>query len=484
MAATESFTFRAAADRRARFARGRVWMLASGDILALTVAYGATFVAGDQIAPPAVTAPTWLLITLALIAVPVWLAVFTSYHLYDNDQHRITVASFDEVGDVFHALLAGSLGFLLLAQVLRRLEDWWIYSALEAALFLIGALVLVPIVRGTLRTWVFPRVMRRRRALIVGGDGDAMRVHRKLQTHPEYGLDVVGFLADSPDPRLPEPVLGPTDAIASVVEEFDVDRILCAVPSETKQLVDLLRTVRRPEVQISIIPSYSEIFTSHAILDDIEGTPVVTLPEMRLGRSSRLLKRSFDVVVSGLALILLLPLFAVIAALIRIDSPGPVFYRQPRRGREGTTFRIVKFRSMYVGAEQKRSDVLHLNDVDGPLFKVKGKDPRVTRIGSFLRQTSIDEFPQFWNVLRGDMSLVGPRPFVVYEADQIAGWARRRLAMTPGITGLWQVLGRNDIPFDEMVKLDYLYVTNWSLWWDMKILCQTIPVVLGRRGAY
>jgi lipopolysaccharide/colanic/teichoic acid biosynthesis glycosyltransferase len=139
---------------------------------------------------------------------------------------------------------------------------------------------------------------------------------------------------------------------------------------------------------------------------------------------------------------------------------------------------------MRIGAEQERGDVLHMNEVDGPLFKIKGKDPRVTRVGAFIRKTSIDELPQLWNVLRGEMSLVGPRPFVVYEADQITGWATRRLDMTPGITGLWQVLGRNDIPFEEMTKLDYLYVTNWSIWWDFKILCQTIPVVLGKRGAY
>jgi lipopolysaccharide/colanic/teichoic acid biosynthesis glycosyltransferase len=139
---------------------------------------------------------------------------------------------------------------------------------------------------------------------------------------------------------------------------------------------------------------------------------------------------------------------------------------------------------MYTGAEAKRAEVLHMNEVDGPLFKIKGRDPRVTRIGAFIRKTSIDELPQFWNVLKGEMSLVGPRPFVIYEADQITGWATRRLDMTPGITGLWQVLGRNDIPFEEMTKLDYLYVTNWSLWWDLKIMCQTIPVVLGKRGAY
>jgi exopolysaccharide biosynthesis polyprenyl glycosylphosphotransferase len=270
-----------------------------------------------------------------------------------------------------------------------------------------------------------------------------------------------------------------------VVDEFEIDRVLLASSiASHEEMLDLVRTVRRPDVHVSIVPRYFEIFTSHATLDDIEGMPVVTLPPMRLGRSSRLLKRSFDVVVSGVALLLISPVLAAIAVAVRLDSPGPAVYRQPRRGRMGCTFRIAKFRTMAIGAETQRSEVLHMNEVDGPLFKIKGKDPRVTRVGAFLRRTSLDELPQLWNVLKGEMSLVGPRPFVVYEADQITGWASRRLDMTPGITGLWQVLGRNDLPFEEMTKLDYLYVTNWSLWWDLKILCQTIPVVLGKRGAY
>jgi lipopolysaccharide/colanic/teichoic acid biosynthesis glycosyltransferase len=160
-----------------------------------------------------------------------------------------------------------------------------------------------------------------------------------------------------------------------------------------------------------------------------------------------------------------------------------VFFRQPREGRGGRQFRIVKFRTMVDGAEARRFELAQLNDMEGegPLFKIK-EDPRVTRVGRVLRKWSIDELPQLWNVLRGEMSLVGPRPFVVHESEQITGWAGRRLETTPGITGLWQVLGRNDIPFDEMVKLDYIYVTNWSLWWDIKILVQTLPVVFARRG--
>jgi exopolysaccharide biosynthesis polyprenyl glycosylphosphotransferase len=473
-------------EARTGLKRGRARMLAATDLVALVGGYAVTYVAANMISPPAVIAPSRVLVLLAILAVPAWLAIFAAYHLYDHDGQRITVASFDEVGDVFHALLAGSLGFLLLAQTLRRLFEWQIFSAIEALLFVSTTLVLVPLGRGVLRSWVFPRVMQQRRALIVGTGSEARLVQRKLQAHPEYGLEVVGFVGGEGEADAVEgPILGVRDDVAQIVDELEVDRILLASSiAGHEEMLDLLRAVRRPNVEVSIIPRYFEIFTSRAILDDIEGMPVVTLPPMRLERSAELLKRIFDITVAGAILIVLAPVLALVALAIRFDSEGPALYRQPRRGRFGSTFRIVKFRTMRVGAEAQRKDVLHLNQVDGPLFKVKGRDPRVTRIGAFLRRTSLDELPQLWNVVRGDMSLVGPRPFVVYEADQITGWASRRLDMTPGITGLWQVLGRNDIPFEEMVKLDYLYVTNWSLWWDFKLLCQTIPVVLGKRGAY
>jgi len=434
-----------------------------------------------------VVAPGWALALLAVLAVPFWLAVFTAYKLYDNDARRITVSSFDEVGTVFHALIAGSLAFLVLDQVVRRTHDWRVYSAVEAAMFLSAALVVVPLMRGAIRSWVLPRAIAPRRALVVGTGPEARLVHGKLAAHPERGVEIVGFVAIDSEPRdLPAPLVGSLDDISRLVDELEIDRVLLASGQKghDEEMLELVRAVRRPDLQVSIVPRYFEIFTSHATLDDVEGMPVVTLAQMRLGSSSRLLKRSFDVVVSGGMLVLLSPLLAAIAIAIRLDSPGPAVFRQPRRGRGGSTFRIAKFRTMFVDAESRRSEVLHLNEVDGPLFKAKAGDPRVTRIGSFLRRTSLDELPQLWNVFRGEMSLVGPRPFVVYEADQITGWATRRLDMTPGITGLWQVLGRNDLPFDEMVKLDYLYVTNWSLWWDFKILCQTVPVVLGRKGAY
>jgi exopolysaccharide biosynthesis polyprenyl glycosylphosphotransferase len=246
-----------------------------------------------------------------------------------------------------------------------------------------------------------------------------------------------------------------------------------------------VREVRRPDVHLSIVPNFYELFASNAAIEDIEGMPVVSLPSMQFSRTVRTLKRTFDILASGLGLLVISPILAAAAIAIKIDTRGPVFFRQARHGRGGREFRIVKFRTMVADAEAKRFELAHLNEMEGggPLFKIHD-DPRITRVGAFLRKWSIDELPQLWNVLRGEMSLVGPRPFVVHESEQITGWASRRLETTPGITGLWQVLGRNDIPFEEMVKLDYVYVTNWSLWWDIKILVQTLPTVLKRQGAY
>jgi exopolysaccharide biosynthesis polyprenyl glycosylphosphotransferase len=346
------------------------------------------------------------------------------------------------------------------------------------------ALVLVPLARWAVRARVLPTLVRPRRTVIVGAGPVGRMVERKISTHPEYGLEVVGFVDDEGPEYGDAEVLGTTGDLTAVVEEHEIDWVVLAFSdAPVERMLELVRAVRRPDVHLSIVPRYFELFASNALIEDLEGMPVVSLPPMRLSRSVRVLKRSFDIVGSGLGLLALAPLFAVVAAAIRLDSRGPVFFRQLRNGRGGVPFRIVKFRTMVEGAESQRFDLVHLNQVDGPLFKIRS-DPRITRVGAVLRKWRLDELPQLLNVLRGEMSLVGPRPFVVHEADRITGWAGRRLESTPGMTGLWQVLGGNDLPFDEMVKLDYIYVTNWSLWWDIKILCQTVPLVLGRRGAY
>ncbi len=470
--------------RRRSLSRGRTSMLVGADAVALAAALAITYGVAEALAPPSIIAPDWLIVLLALLALPVWIAIFTIYNLYERQNRSISLATFDEVGELFHALLAGSLLFLLLSQVLRRTIGAEIFFPVEAAMFLGTALPLVLLLRGSIRSFVFPAVMSPRRTLIVGAGEVGQVVERKIRSHPEYSLELVGFVDEEASTGGRAPLLGGPAELPQLVDRLEIDWVILAFSqSSYEETLDLLRAARRPDVHLSIVPRFFEVFASNATIQELEGMPVVNLPLMRLSRSVRVLKRAFDVTLAGAGLLLLTPLLALCAAAIKLDSRGPVFFRQDRHGRGGSVFRIVKFRTMRTGAEAEREALAQRNDVDGALFKIKD-DPRITRVGGLLRRTSIDELPQLWNVLRGDMSLVGPRPFVIHESSQITGWASRRLDLTPGITGLWQVLGRNDMPFDEMVKLDYIYVTNWSLWWDFKILCQTIPVVLSRRGAY
>ncbi len=261
--------------------------------------------------------------------------------------------------------------------------------------------------------------------------------------------------------------------------------MLAASEAPHEETLELVREVRRPDVHLSIVPNFFELFASNATIEDIEGMPVVTLPPMRFSRTVRMLKRTFDIVASGLGLLALSPiLIAVARSPSSSTRRGPVFFRQARHGPRRPR---VPDRQVPHDGGRRRGQALRARAPErrwraAARCSRSHDDPRITRVGAFLRKWSIDELPQLWNVLRGEMSLVGPRPFVVHESEQITGWASRRLETTPGITGLWQVLGRNDIPFDEMVKLDYVYVTNWSLWWDIKILVQTLPTVLEAPG--
>jgi exopolysaccharide biosynthesis polyprenyl glycosylphosphotransferase len=244
--------------------------------------------------------------------------------------------------------------------------------------------------------------------------------------------------------------------------------------------------VKDLDVQIDIVPRLFEIVGPSVGIHSVEGLPLVGLPPLRLARSSLLLKRTTDVVLASVGLVLLAPLFLLIALAIKRDSRGPVFFRQTRMGSNDRTFEIFKFRTMGANADEQKWDYAHLNmhrDGDARMFKIPD-DPRITPLGRFLRRYSLDELPQLFNVLRGEMSLVGPRPLVLDEDQHVREWARQRLDLKPGITGPWQVLGRSDIPFSEMVKLDYLYVTSWSLFTDLKLILQTIPALVRERDAY
>jgi exopolysaccharide biosynthesis polyprenyl glycosylphosphotransferase len=232
-----------------------------------------------------------------------------------------------------------------------------------------------------------------------------------------------------------------------------------------------------------VVPRLFEVIGAGVEIDQVEGMTLLGIRGLTRTTSTLAMKRATDIVGASLGLLLLAPLFAVIAVAIKLTSQGSVFFLQERVGRGNRVFHMWKFRTMVRGARHQQADLAHLNEMEGgAMFKI-ADDPRITPVGRILRRASLDELPQLWNVLRGEMSLVGPRPLVPAENDQVMGWHRTRLDLTPGLTGPWQVMGRNAIPFQEMVKLDYLYVTDWSLWSDIKLLLRTLPVVVGRRGA-
>ncbi len=249
--------------------------------------------------------------------------------------------------------------------------------------------------------------------------------------------------------------------------------------------LETIRELETLDVQIDLVPRLFEGVPPESHFHSAEGLTLIALPRARLSHTSLMLKRSLDIVGSLAGLVLLSPLLLAVGIAIRLDSRGPILFRQTRMGRNGRKFKIVKFRTMAVDADARKHEVAHLNkhrhpDGDPRMFKVHD-DPRITRVGRFLRRTSIDELPQLWNVLVGQMSLVGPRPLILDEHAHVDGWGLKRLELKPGITGLWQVLGRDDIPFNEMIEFDYRYVTGWSLWNDVKLMFRTVPVLLRRR---
>jgi lipopolysaccharide/colanic/teichoic acid biosynthesis glycosyltransferase len=266
-----------------------------------------------------------------------------------------------------------------------------------------------------------------------------------------------------------------------LVEDWEIQRVVIE-PSEPQPqaTLDFVREVKETGARVSLLPRILEVVGSSIEIDDVHGLTLLGVRRFGLSRSSTILKRSFDIIGAGLLLILFAPLLALLAVLVRLDSPGPAMYRQTRIGRDGRPFTMFKLRTMVVGADALKPSLRALNESDG-LFKI-ADDPRITRVVHRLRHYSLDELPQLVNVLRGEMSLVGPRPLVPDDDDQITGLDRRRLYLTPGMTGRWQILGSARVPLAEMIKLDYLYVTGWSLWSDVKILLRTIPYVLARRG--
>jgi exopolysaccharide biosynthesis polyprenyl glycosylphosphotransferase len=424
-----------------------------------------------------------LLVFVALV--PFWLAALWAFGLYREPGRSIGGMNLSETLGGLTALTTAA--WLLL--VLLVFVDGGLAPVAELIVYWGAAVVLVPAARWVARATVWSRASFQERLLIIGAGEVGHTLAAKINRHPEYRIRLVGFLDDG-EPRRngdtgpPVPILGTLADLKATVDGYGIDRVIVAFSRARHN--DFLRVVRLCAdngVKVNIVPRLFEVVSSRALVDDVEGIPLLDVGHVELSRFNMIVKRAFDLVVGGAAFMVFLPILIVVAVLIKIDSRGPVFYRQERMGRGGTSFWIYKFRSMRVGADLERLELADHNEYDGPMFKIK-EDPRVTRVGGWLRRWSVDELPQIINVLKGEMSLVGPRPLWVEEAKQCRGWTQKRLDITPGITGLWQVLGRTNIPFDEMVKLDYMYVTGWSLSWDVKLLLQTIPAVLEKRGAY
>ena len=429
--------------------------------------------------------------------VPLWVVLAQSVDLYHLPERRVDHGFADEFGPIF-----------LITTV------WiWLYAVVSAPVLpgpteLLGPAILwltgittVLIGRSIARRLARDRAWYRRTVLLVGDRDDTGRVLKRIQRHPEWGLRAsYRLLIDSGGTELetlnggdvprssqvltPEP--DRAAQLAAIADDLDVDRvILTGTSTSLIERTHLARLLTESGHCVDYVYGEPETLYVSAVLHQLEGLPVLSVEPTRLSRRSAVLKRGLDVLVSGIGLLLLSPLFAFVAVLIKLDSKGPVFFRQRRAGRDNREFRAVKFRTMVDGADAMREDMRqHSIHAEGNgMLKVRD-DPRVTRLGARLRRWSIDELPQLWNVLRGDMSLVGPRPLPLDEAILVSGHFELRTRVRPGITGTWQTYGRSEIPFEDMVKLDYTYVAGWSMREDLRLMLRTVAAVAQGRGSY
>ena len=329
------------------------------------------------------------------------------------------------------------------------------------------------------------RALGARRYALLAGAGEYLgRLHKALGSG-RNGIDYefVGALAPSPD-GVALPVLGDLSDLPAVLARTRVDELIVADSElSERELLEIVSEAHRRGVQVRVAPRATELLTQRAQFVPGQGVPLFELRPPAFIGIDWFLKRAFDLVVSVLVLLVGLPLWLAIAAAVKVTSRGPVLYRDPRIGLGEREFGMLKFRTMYADAAGLQAELEASNEADGPLFKMR-EDPRVTPVGALLRRFSLDEVPQVWNVLRGEMSLVGPRPLPLRDYAQLEGWHRKRYLVLPGVTGLWQISGRSNLGFDDLVRLDFYYLENWSIWLDVSILLKTVPAVLSGRGAY
>lgn len=406
---------------------------------------------------------------------------FLANGLYKRWPHHLMVNSFSELRDVIYALAVAGCFVLGIEHLLGDLDVPASFAPLTIVTALFFSAVAVPIGRAAVRAGIRAAAVQHCRVLILGSGMMAGHLQRYLSW--DHRITVVGCVDDDPVPGTA--VLGNIDDLPRICAEHSVDQVI--VSFSRTHPTDAIRRLQglNPSIAVSIVPRYFELLTWRSSVKEIAGLTIIDVAPCSLSLGAQAAKRAFDVAVTGLLVVLLSPVLIGIALAVKLSSPGPVFFRQQRVGRNGEIFVMMKFRSMYIDAESRRNDpdLVGGNEVDGPLFKMR-EDPRVTSVGKWLRRTSLDELPQLFNVLGGDMSLVGPRPFVPAEAAELSGYAAKRFDVRPGMTGLWQISGRSHLSFDELKRLDYQYVASWSLLWDLKILWHTPARVMRGHGAF
>ena len=461
-----------------------------GDVVLVNAAFGLAYIIRYRwqwfrAVDPAYFTDFSAYIPFALLLTGLLIAAYAMEGLYGEQRGR-------RVWDDLYGILNGTttgLGVTIIVVFFWRPLFYsrliFIYTAVLVVLFLSVERVLLR----TVLTYLHRRGIGVSRVLIVGAGELGRMVMRNVVANPGLGYHIVGFLDDNPAKGSTDigrfRALGPVDRLAEVVPAEEVDEVIIALPWQYyRRIMRVMAECERLGVRARIVPDLFQLQLGRVEVNSLNGVPLLSLREMAFPRHQQVVKRVMDVLLASTALVLLAPLMALIALAIKVDSPqGPVLFRQVRVGKDGRYFYLYKFRSMVPEAEALKPRLAAMNEADGPLFKIRN-DPRLTRVGRVLRRFSLDELPQFFNVVRGDMSLVGPRPALPEEVAHYEPWHRKRLTVLPGITGLWQISGRSDLTFDEMMLLDIYYVEHWSLLLDLRILLLTVPKVILGEGAY
>jgi len=418
-------------------------------------------------------------LVLYLLVPLLWIAIFLIDSVYDP-KRRFKVI--DEFKNVIIAICCATLAFAgLLYFTFRDISRWLfvIFILLDLCLLLGWRVV----ARFAFRLGKMPS--SRRRVLIVGAGELGQQAARMIREYIWSDLQFVGFLDDESDgSEADAPILGSLNKIRSVVEKNGVEEVIIALPYHAyERLYQITKDLLTLPVQVRIVPDYLHLALYRVTIEDFGGLPLINLRATAFKRYQLLTKRAFDLIVGTIVTLIALPLMAITAVAIKLDSSVPIIFKQQRVGENGRLFTMYKFRSMIADAKDRHQDVIQYDEEGHVVHKVPN-DPRVTRVGQFIRRTSLDEIPQLFNVLKGDMSLVGPRPEMPWLVEQYEPWQRKRFAVPPGITGWWQINGRSDQPMHLNTDLDLFYIRNYSIMLDLYILWRTIGAVLKRKGAF